>query len=250
MRPQLSIACSTLGERCAQIRFPEPRAGVEILVLVQGGGQVAPAAAARPDIRVIALEGDGVARSRNAAIAYAEGQFLLFADDDITHLPEAVAPFLAAFAVDPGLALVMGQARNPDGRLHKRYADRPTRLTLFNSARIATYEMMVRLDAVRRHDLRFDEAFGAGRPNFIGDEYIFVADLLRAGLGARFIPVTIAEHPAESSGLRFSGAAPMRARKALFRRVFGRAGPVFALLFVMRNWRRVERIADLRHLFF
>lgn len=249
-RPALTIAYSTLGARCAQIRFPEPADGTEILVLVQGEGTLTAEARARPDIRVIALEGRGVARSRNAAIAHAQGRFLLFADDDITIFTDAIPQFLAVFDTDPSIALVMGQTRNPDGRPHKRYAPSETPLTLFNSARVATFEMMVRVAALHRYSLRFDEDFGAGMENYIGDEYIFVADLLRRGLRARFIPVTIAEHPVESSGLRFSGAEPMRARKALFRRVFGRAAPLFALLFVARNWRRVDRVRDLRHLFF
>jgi GT2 family glycosyltransferase len=249
-RPNLSIAYSTLGDRSAQIRFPDPMEGVEILVLLQGAREIAPEMRARPDIRVIPLEGRGVARSRNAAIAHAQGRFLLFADDDITILKDAIPHFLTAFERNSALVLVTGRTRSPDGTLHKRYAQTETRLTLVNSAKTGTCEMMVRVDAAREHGLQFDENFGAGAENFIGDEYIFVADLLRKGLRAQFIPVTIAEHPAESSGLRFSGAAPMRARKALFRRVFGRAAPFFALLFVLRNWRRVERIGDLRHLFF
>lgn len=251
LRPLLTIAYSTLGGRARNIRLPDARAGIELLMLVQGADAVLMSdLPRRADLRVIALPGRGVARSRNAALDHALGRFLIFADDDITFYPEALDHLLAEFATDPRLALALGQAEDAHGILRKRYPVHPVRLTRFNSAKAATYEMMIRLDPVRAAGLRFDERFGAGMPDFVGDEYIFITDLLKAGLSCRFFPVTLATHPAESSGLRWSGADAMRARKALFHRVFGTAGPVVALLFVARNWRRVDRLADLRHLLF
>ena len=239
-RPKLTIAYSTLADRAGGIVFPEARPDVEILVLVQGGSPAGNNVDGRPDIRMIGLDGYGVARSRNAAIEQASGALLLFSDDDVTLIPEVFSLFFETFATHPEIALVMGQAINPDGALHKRYAARAQGLSLFNSAKAATYEMMIRLDPVRRHRVKFDEAFGAGTNNFIGDEYIFISDLLRAGLKARFIPVTIACHPPDSSGLRWSDPEAMQARRALFDRVFGHAGPIiFTLLRIrraMRTW--------------
>lgn len=247
--PVLTIAYSTLYHRAANIRLPAPRPGIEILVLVQGAPADAPPLHRRSDLQELHLDGTGVARSRNAAIDHAHGRYLLFADDDIDFLPDGIAALCAALDADPDLTLVTGQTCGPDGALRKRFSLRAQALGRLNSAKTATYEMMLRLAPVRASGLRFDEAFGAGMPNFIGDEYIFVTDLLDRGLKARFVPVTVAIHPTASSGLRWSGPAPMRARKALFRRVFGRIWPIPATLFVLRNWQRVERVTDLRHLF-
>lgn len=245
--PDLTIAYSTLFPRAGRIRFPDPRPGTEILVLVQGAPPVAPPLVPRPDIREIRLEGVGVARSRNAAIGHARGRFLLFADDDTTLFPEGLARMQAALRADPALALIAGRTCTPDGALRKRYARTARPLHLFNSGRFGTVEMMIRLAPVRRNGLRFDESFGAGTANFVGDEYVFIADLLRLGLRARFLPVTVAAHPAQSSGLGVIGSGPMRARKALFRRVFGAAGPIAAAAFALRHGGRWQ---DLRHLLF
>lgn len=246
--PDLTIAYSTLFPRAGQIQFPAPCERTEILVLLQGAPPDAPPVSQRSDIREIRLQGFGVARSRNAAITQARGRYLLFADDDIRHFPEGVARMQAALERDTNTVLLAGCSCTPDGRPRKRYSRTPRRLHLFNSARFGTVEMMIRLDPIRALGLRFDESFGAGTENLIGDEYVFIADVLRAGLQARFLPEMIAVHPADSSGLDWSGKKAMRARGAVFRRVFGMASPFVAAAFALRHCRSVARWQNLRHL--
>ncbi|WP_415184265.1 glycosyltransferase family 2 protein [Phaeovulum sp.] len=239
--PLLTIAYSTLGARAGTIRLPPPRGGVEILVLIQAAeDDAAMMAPQRPDVCPITLQGRGVAQSRNAALDHARGQFLLFADDDVVFDAGALDRMLAEFTRDPGLVLALGQTQGPDGRLRKAYSRRPARLTRFNSAKAATYEMMLRLAPVRALGMRFDEGFGAGMPNFLGDEYIFICDLLQAGCRCRFFPVTLATHSVHSSGMRWSDPEAMRARRAVFARVFGRAGPVIYAAFRLKNWKRAR----------
>ncbi|MFD1810524.1 hypothetical protein ACFSHQ_27560 [Gemmobacter lanyuensis] len=69
--------------------------------------------------------------------------------------------------------------------------------------------------------MRFDPAFGAGQPDWMGDEYIFLCDALRAGLRGWHVDVTPASHPAESSGLRQSPEA-MAVRRRVLIRALGR----------------------------
>ncbi len=236
---RLTIAYSSLGARAAQIRYPDARDGVEILALFQAtGSKTLLPPSGRPDIRVIHLPGQGVARSRNAAIDNANGAILLFADDDIKFDLAAIERVLAQFSRAPDLVLALAQAQDPEGRLRKAYPKTPQRLTRLNSAKAATYEMLVRVAPLREFGLRFDEKFGAGMPDFLGDEYIFIADLVGAGQNCWFFPETIATHPVHSSGLRWNDAVAMRARRAVFRRVFGWAAPVVFAAFRLKHWLR------------
>ncbi|BDZ42885.1 hypothetical protein GCM10025865_21840 [Paraoerskovia sediminicola] len=187
--------------------------------------------------RPVVVPGRGVARSRNAAIDHAGRRYLLFCDDDVTvDLPGVLA------AVDhlreTGAALALGRATNPAGRFRKRYARRARRLTLFSSAKAATYEMLVDVDQVRAAGLRFDERFGAGAQHHLGDEYLFVAAMLRAGLRADAVPITVAVHPAESSGSRWGGS-DVRARAVVLNEVFGRWAAPVRLAFAVRAARRL-----------
>lgn len=234
--PVLTIGYSVLGPRAAAIRLPELRPDVEILIVVQG--TVPPGAPVREDVRYLTLQSVGVARSRNHVLAEARGEFVLFADDDIVFQEEGVRRVLGELRRDDNLALALAAAVDEHGQMRKRYPRRSVRLHRWNSAKAATYEMMLRREAFSQAGLRFDERFGAGAELYLGDEYILIADALRAGLSCRFFPYVIAVHPSESSGSRSGTVEDAAARAAVFTRVFGAAAPVARLAFLLRAPRR------------
>lgn len=175
---ELTIAYATLLEGVDTLAIPDlPRA--EILVLVQGEGPVT--REFPTNTRVIRVPGRGVTRSRNASIDHATRRFLLFCDDDVGVVTEGIAHGVGLLH-RTGAALVLGRGITPTGDVRKSYGPEGARLNLFNTARVGTTEMLVDVAQVRAQSLRFDERFGAGAENYLGDEYIFVADLVRSGL--------------------------------------------------------------------
>jgi hypothetical protein len=235
--PLLTIGWSVLGSRLAGLRLPPPRPDVELLVVVQDG-PAGPSADRRPDVRYVDLAGRGVSRSRNAVLDHARGTFVLFGDDDIVFDEAGVRRVLEELQRDDGLALALAAAVDEHGQLRKRYPRRGTRLHRWNSGKAATYEMIVRRAALSTAGVRFDEEFGAGAEQYLGDEYILIADAVRRGLRCRFFPHVVAMHPRTSSGSGFGTARDAAARAAVFGRVFGRAAPVARLAFLIRAPRR------------
>lgn len=239
-KPRLTIAYSVLASGLGNLVFPAPRPDTEILVLVQGSGGRVPA---RDDIRVIRLESTGVTRSRNAAIREAAGEVLLFGEEGVTWVAAGIDEVLELFADNPRLAVLLGRARDENGALRKRYPAYREPATKWNSARVGTIELAVRPALVREAGVWFDEEFGAGTRNFLGDEYIFVSDANAAGLKVEYFPVTFAEHPRESSGTRFGTADDARARSRVFDRVFGCFAPFPRAVLWLRNPRRFGSLA-------
>lgn len=135
---------------------------------------------------------------------------------------------------------MVGRSFDPAGAPRKRHAPRSRRLTLWNSGRISSHELAIRRAPVLAAGIRFDAAFGigAGTPNLMGEEYVFVADCLRAGLRGRHLPLPLTVHPPHSSGLVWQGPAATRARAAVFARVFGPAAPLVRLGFGLKHRRR------------
>ena len=238
--PALTIAYSVLSEGLSRIALPPARPDTEILMLVQGTGGVAPK---RSDVRVIRLDSTGVTASRNAAIREATGEVLVFGEEDVTWLPDGLADILATFEDNPRLAVFLGRAQDETGSLRKRYPAFREPATIWNSARVGTIELAVRPALIRRADVWFDEDFGAGTTNFLGDEYIFVADANRAKLKCDYFPITFSQHPQDSSGTRFGTDADARARSRVFDRVFGWFAPVMRAAMWIRNPRRFGSLA-------
>lgn len=226
----LTIGYSTLASRAKNIKF---LSSVNNLVIVQDPDSVS-VPSFNQEVKVFELKNSGVAKSRNAAITNTESEYLLFGDDDIEFNELGIAAALDYFKANPEVSILLMQATDETGKLRKRYPARSHQLKLTNSAKAATYEMMIRVSDIKAAGIKFDENFGAGAPNYLGDEYIFIADALRAGLKGQFEPIVIATHPTESSGSLRNSTADRSARAKVFTRVFGIWAPLMRTLFVVK----------------
>jgi hypothetical protein len=236
--PVLTIAIATTRVRAASIDLAHLPADPRWRYTIFCQGR-APSLPSRSDISVVPVDGTGAARSRNAAIVACDTELLLFSDDDVDLIADGLARLLRLFADTPSLVLAAGRTKLPPGGSAKVYPEDPRRLTLFNSAKVGTVELAIRPAHVRAAGVRFDERFGAGTENAVGDEYIFIADCLRAGLAGGYWPITIAAHAGPSSGTDFASAAVTRARARVFERVFGPAlSSLVKLGFIWRHRRR------------
>lgn len=229
----LTVAYSSLAHRAASIT-PPVMDGVEVLACVQGLDETAGLDLPPGIHRVVPVPGRGVARSRNAAIRATTTRYLLFCDDDVQVRVEEVLAGVS-YLRRTGAAIALGRGIDPHGRLRKRYpSDRPAPLTLLNSGKAATYEMLVDVEQVRAAGVWFDERFGAGADTYLGDEYLFIADALDEGLAGVALPLVYGVHPESSSGSRWGGK-DLHVRAVVLNHVFGRVAPAARLVFALRR---------------
>lgn len=233
-KPLLTFGFSTTADRVKNLKDPEFPLDHEVLALVQNPKELS-YVLGLPKARLVQLSNLGVAKSRNAAIKHANGEFLIFGDDDITFKNEGIIQALDYFKSHPECSIILAQAVDETGQLRKRYENKVTPLKVTNSARAATYEMLVRVDSIRDAGITFDENFGAGVENYLGDEYIFIADALRAGLKGVHLPIVVAIHPTESSGSRWGTDKDLSARAKVFTRVFGSLAPLMRIAFLFKT---------------
>lgn len=162
----------------------------------------------------------------------------MFCDDDIEVLIDS-AMATARYLARSGRALALGAAIDPDGAPRKRYPTTTRRLGRLSAAKAATYEMVVDVDQVRDARVRFDERFGAGADLPLGDEYVLISDMLRAGLRADAVPWVLAVHPHVSSGDRWGTDADAYHRAAVLDRVFGPWALPARTAFALKHARRL-----------
>lgn len=190
------------------------------------------------------LAGTGLAASRNAAIAEVETPFIQFCDDDLALDGEGLAAALDYLANHDRLDVVWCRSAAPGGALRKGYPVHETRLSVLNSGGVGSPELMLRTASIRRHGLHFDERFGAGSQFSQGEEYIFLADLLRAGGHGVHLDRVLFEHEIESSGTRAVGREGLATRAAVLERVFGRLALPYKLAYVARHRTLYSGIGD------
>lgn len=248
---KLTLGFSTMAHRVGDIVTPPMHKNWGVSVVIQNPERMAwrgerlAQLMLREDVEIEELDSVGVAKSRNRNIWLAKGEYLIFADDDIHFDVDGLEKAVEYLDQNPQYSLLLGMATDTDGNLRKQYPKATQKLNRFNSARAATYEMIIRVDAIRQLGVWFDEDFGAGAKNYLGDEYIFIVDLLQAGGRAVFAPIVLAAHPVESSGSRWGSEKDRRARAAIFTRVFGRLAPIVRLAFGLRRLKELGGVKNL-----
>ena len=128
----------------------------------------------------------GLSRSRNKAIAAAKADICVIADDDLMFDGDADARIEALFAENPNVDVITFQARDGGGRPLKRYRKSGHAHSLLTAFNIISFEIAFRRTSVINSGVLFDERFGLGAKFVSGEENIFVADLVRAGLNVRY----------------------------------------------------------------
>ncbi len=241
----LTIGYSTLAARLTNIVPPIINVEHEIFISIQNPSGIEIDLPKNFEFQFAQSQEKGVAKSRNVVIDSSTTKYLLFADDEIVFLEDGVKSVISYLESNPDCDMVLAQAMDPKGALRKKYPSGIVQLSKYNSAKAATYEMIIRVESIKSKGVYFDETFGAGVENYLGDEYIFISDLIKKGGKAVFLPVTIAIHPEESSGSRWGTEHDLRARAQVFQRVFGVLAPLIRATFYIKNYRKLGGLKNI-----
>ena len=213
-----------------------------ILVIDQAKSEALAEDVESPGVRVCTTLARGLSKSRNRALSLAEGDICLIADDDTSLLPGYTERILAEFRAAPDADIITFQVRTPEGGFFKNnYGEQADWHNLRSIMRVCSIEIAFRRERVLATGIRFDERFGLGAEFPTGEEAIFLADAIRAGLKVRYVPVPIVIHGSESSGAAFArNPGLIKAKGAMFMRIFGMWSIPISLLFALLKYKRSE----------
>ncbi len=177
----------------------------------------------------------GLSKSRNKALQKATADICLIADDDIVFLDHVDTIILDAFEKHPSADIITFQAQNPTGTLLKNYTPKHKQHNLLSIMNVSSWEIVFNRRSVITAGLCFDEHFGLGSQFATGEESIFLLDALRKGLNLLYVPTPIVVHAKDSSGDHLDNPKLVRAKGAMFCRMFGFRAYIIALLFALKK---------------
>lgn len=163
----------------------------------------------REDVDLVFLEGKGLSRNRNNALAHAKGDVVVMADDDNRYKDAFIRNIVKAYETHPEADVICFQALNMKGEpLH-----------LYTTEYVCSVEMTWR----KRVGVRFDERFGLGGKMFCaGEEQVWMKDAERAGYHILYMKHPIVMTPSGTTGEHFLGNKQLQVSKgATFRYVYG-----------------------------
>ncbi len=133
----------------------------------------------------------GVGRNRNVALLHATAQYCLIADDDMRYVDGYWETVEKAFDSHPEADVIIFNVEEP--RRKKPFViEKPFRVRWHNFMRFATFRFAIRTASVREKQILFNLNFGGGTKYGHGEDSIFLADCLKAGLCILALPETVA----------------------------------------------------------
>lgn len=202
-----------------------PTGDFSILVINQGHPFSTPLP---PKFSIINDNNKGLSRSRNLAIRHCQTRYMLLCDNDVRLLPGFEQHILTAIKKHPDSAAITFKVRTPSGADFKNYRMDSFSHNKLTACKTCSIEIVV--DREQIDSVRFDEQFGLGAIYPVGEENIFLTDLLSHRKSVTYYPEYICEHTEFSSGaLLDKNAYSLRGK--VFLRIFGKKGLVVGTLF-------------------
>ncbi|MCH5174598.1 MAG: glycosyltransferase [Prevotellaceae bacterium] len=212
----LEILICTINEGIAKVPdvLMPPRDDVRYVVSMQWTreevkGCVPSVLRDREDVKLVFLEGKGLSRNRNNAMANASGDILLIADDDNRYTDELIENIFEAYEAHPNADVIHFQALDMEGNpLHPYPAD---------------FVSSVELSFRRKVTVRFDERFGLGSEKLCaGEEQVWMKDAKDAGYTIIYVAKPVVMTSAGTTGDKFVGNPKVQMSKgAAFKYEYG-----------------------------
>lgn len=138
--------------------------------------------------RIFSTTQRGLTRSRNMAIRHAQGDICMLCDDDEEFLSDYEQTILRAYTQLPQADVIIFKMADRTAS----FPDKVRRLRFPMTAKVSSWQISFRRDALLRTGVRFDELLGAGTGNGAEEELKFLLDCQRAGLKIYYVPAEIA----------------------------------------------------------
>jgi len=154
----------------------------------------------RSDIKVLRYDGTGLSNNRNNALEHAAGDILLLADDDVAIIPGAIERLRDVYIRHPEADFVTYRSISPGIRV---YPEVETVIGLPYPKGYVPSGIEYSLRRKTAGFLRFCPELGPGAARFTcAEDTVFMLAAVRHGLICLFVPITVCEHPQESTGTR------------------------------------------------
>ena len=186
-------------------------------------------------VRYFAMAERGVGLSRNTSLHRAQGDIILFADEDIVYEEGYAQKVLQAFEEHPQADMLLFNVQAVPGR-ETYHIDSFGRVRWYNCGRYPTYSFAARRERIHKKNITFSLLFGGGAKYSNGEDSLFIRDCLKQGLKVYKVPVQIgAEKERPSTWFQGYNTKFFFDRGVLYSHLYGRLDKLMAIRFLLAH---------------
>ena len=142
------------------------------------------------NIRVYSFIEKGVGLSRNNALLRADGDIVLFSDEDIVYKEGYAKAVLEDFEANPDIDMIFFNFDVAEDR-QTYHIEKKGRIRSYNCGRYPTYSLAVRREVLHKKGITFSLLFGGGAKYSNGEDSLFIKQCIKSGMKALALPVTL-----------------------------------------------------------
>jgi len=234
-RPAIEVLICTYEERVMDLasRLPQPVPGVSFLITHQTPSRRLyriDSLTDREDVTLLRFTDRGLSRNRNHCLRHATGRICLVADDDIEFLPGWHIALYEAFQLHAQATFITFALMGAEHQAKREYPDETTPHSLRSAFRVVSSEIAFDLDRVRAARVGFNEHLGIGTPVGLGEENVFLRDLMTKGAKGWFVPETLVRNGPQTTGERLMASLGRQQVFSIGAMAYCRRGAVSHLL--------------------
>ncbi len=132
-------------------------------------------------IKCFSMAERGVGLNRNTALLHADGEIVVFSDEDIRFYAGYEEKVLTAFAQNPDADVITFNFKVHPSRA-TYYNQKERRISWYNYGRYPTFSVAAKLESLRKANISFSLLFGGGARYSNGEDSLFLHDCLKKGL--------------------------------------------------------------------
>ncbi|HHX8479816.1 TPA: glycosyltransferase [Vibrio diabolicus] len=240
----IDVLISTLNNGIEQIYDNEPPVveGVQYIIIHQTSvayelsSKIHKLLENRSDIKYHHIDTLGLSNSRNAALARASSDLVVFCDDDVYFLTDAFDKIRSVFDIDEEIDIATFKVVTPEGEPFKNYQSKAFTHTSKTLFRVSSIEVVAKRESLQKARLSFDTNFGLGSGLPASEENIFLLDCFKSKLNIKYFPEFINCHPSESTGKNWSNKAMRSSKLPFMYRCFGCPSYLIFILFAIKKY--------------
>lgn len=141
-------------------------------------------------IKIYCMNEKGVGLSRNNALLRADGDIVLFSDEDIVYNEGYAKAVLDAFEANPDIDMIFFNFDVAEDR-QTYHIEKKGRIRSYNCGRYPTYSLAVRREVLHKKGITFSLLFGGGAKYSNGEDSLFIKQCIKSGMKALALPGTL-----------------------------------------------------------
>lgn len=246
---ELSIILPTLGNRIDELKRlftsleNQKNKSFELIIVSQGNHNIIENLLKNFTFKYnqIKIDKKGLSLSRNVAMNYINGNYVILSDDDAWYSEDSINTIITEMKKNNEEIICFKIFDPISNKYYKNYSKHKTKVGTIQILKKSSIEICFNLKKLNKSKIIFNEQFGLGSKFQSGEENLILNDLKKLGYKIKFVDKTVVYHEIKKNTIideKF-----IKAKAEILKIILGRLKAyIYLNLILIKNFKKIREI--------